>query len=84
MVIEVVDNGPGVAPDDLPHIFERGYRGRQPREHNIPGTGLGLGIAREMMLSMGGDLQVTNKGGEDDGWGAGVKLFLPRHRRRGN
>lgn len=81
VVIEVVDNGPGVHLDDLPYIFDRGYRGRQPRESGIPGTGLGLGIARDIMHSMGGRLEVCNK--EEEGWGAGVKLFLPRRRREG-
>lgn len=81
VVIEVADNGPGVDPDDLPYVFDRGYRGRRPRENKIPGTGLGLGIARDIMRSMRGDLTVANK--EEDGWGAGVKLFLPRHRRNG-
>lgn len=80
MVIEVVDNGPGVDLDDLPHIFERGYRGKQPRESKIPGTGLGLGIAQEIMYSMGGDLQVSNK--KEDEWGTSVKLLIPRHRRQ--
>lgn len=79
VVIEIVDNGPGVDRDDMPRIFDRGYRGRQPRESGIPGTGLGLAIARDVMRSMGGDLTVENKA--DEGWGAGAKLFLPRRRR---
>lgn len=84
VVIEVVDNGPGIDQDDLPHIFDRGFRGRQPRESSIPGTGLGLGIAREIMRSMGGDVKVENKINQDKGhWGAGVKLFLPRRAREG-
>ncbi|CAM9898012.1 unnamed protein product, partial [Discosporangium mesarthrocarpum] len=78
VVIEVVDSGPGVSPEDLPHVFDRGYRGRQPRECGIPGTGLGLGIARDIMASMGGDLRLENRVEEE--WGAGAMVFLPRRR----
>ncbi|CAM9492210.1 unnamed protein product [Ectocarpus sp. 6 AP-2014] len=94
VVIEVVDNGPGIEAEDMPYIFDRGYRGRQPLQCGIPGTGLGLGIARDTMRSFGGDLEVVNMkrdtDGDDDadgglkdgGWGTGVKLYLPRTERR--
>lgn len=75
VVVEIVDNGPGVPGGDLPHIFDPGYRGREPQESGIPGSGLGLGIARDTMRSMGGELIVSNE--EEKGWGACVKLFLP-------
>lgn len=96
-MIEVVDNGPGIEVEDLPYIFDRGYRGRQPLQCEIPGTGLGLGIARDTIRSFGGDLEVENKdsnkksagdgdgdghGGGGGGWGAGVKLHLPRRENR--
>lgn len=84
VVIEVVDNGPGIEEEDLPYIFDRGYRGRRPLQCGIPGTGLGLGIARDAIRSFGGDLEVANKDKEDGGgWGTGVKVYLPRDRRRG-
>lgn len=73
--IDVVDNGPGVSPQDLPHIFERGYTGRQACVSGIPGSGLGLGIARDMMRSMGGEVKVENR--KEDGWGARATLFMP-------
>ncbi|CBJ28288.1 Two component sensor histidine kinase [Ectocarpus siliculosus] len=94
VVIEVVDNGPGIEAEDMPYIFDRGYRGRQPLQCGIPGTGLGLGIARDTMRSFGGDLEVVNMkrdtdgdggaggGLKDGGWGTGVKLYLPRGERR--
>lgn len=87
--MEVVDNGPGIEAEDLPYVFDRGYRGRQALQCDIPGTGLGLGIARDTMRSFGGDLEVVNmhtgkelvEGKGERGWGTGVKLFLPRDRR---
>lgn len=76
VVIEVVDNGPGISKEDLPHIFQRAYRGKQALDSGIPGSGLGLAIARDLMRGMGGDLKVANK--EKGAWGAGAMLFLPR------
>jgi two-component system, OmpR family, sensor kinase len=50
--VEVSDNGPGVAPDKLPHIFERFYRaGAAPSR---PGSGLGLAIVAEIATAHGG------------------------------
>ncbi|CAM9747671.1 unnamed protein product, partial [Ectocarpus sp. 12 AP-2014] len=75
VVVEVVDNGPGIEAEDMPYIFDRGYRGRQPLQCGIPGTGLGLGIARDTMRSFGGDLEVVNMkrdtNGDDDADGGG-------------
>jgi two-component system OmpR family sensor kinase len=51
VTIEVRDDGPGVPPDKLPHIFERFYRAadtRAPRSSRPPGSGLGLAIAAEI------------------------------------
>ena len=56
--VHVQDNGPGIPPKDLPHIFEPFYRG------DVSGStghaGLGLAIARRIMTLQGGDIQVTN------------------------
>lgn len=48
------DDGPGIAADDLPHIFERFYRGR---EHEVSGSGLGLAIVERAVERLGGDIQ---------------------------
>src|SRR5207253_973513 len=42
--LEFQDTGIGIAPEDLPHLFERFYRGTHVGSSNIPGTGLGLAI----------------------------------------
>ncbi|MFO7697362.1 MAG: ATP-binding protein [Anaerolineae bacterium] len=50
----VSDTGPGIAPDDLPHIFDRFYRGDSSRHRESGGSGLGLGIARSLVEAQGG------------------------------
>lgn len=61
--IYVSDNGPGVPYDEMPHIFDRFYRGRVGRRAG-PGTGLGLSIARTLAQIHGGDVGVSSKPGE--------------------
>lgn len=55
--ISVSDNGPGIPPQDLEHLFERHYRGVQAQTE-IAGTGLGLAIARALVEQMQGEIQV--------------------------
>jgi len=54
---EVEDNGPGIDKEDLPHIFEKFYRGKKGRVIG-KGTGMGLAIARAIVRAHGGDLEV--------------------------
>ncbi len=63
--IEVRDTGVGIDKDDLPHIFDRFYRGSNVRQSNIHGTGLGLAIVKEISDLHGGTIEVKstlNKG----------------------
>ncbi|WP_199305535.1 MULTISPECIES: GAF domain-containing sensor histidine kinase [Cyanophyceae] len=55
--IAISDTGPGIPPKDLPHIFERRYRGVQAQTA-IPGSGLGLAIARALVTQMQGEIYV--------------------------
>lgn len=61
VVTTVRDQGPGVAPEDLPYVFERFYQGDKSRTGS--GTGLGLAIARELVQAYGGRIGVENDGG---------------------
>ncbi|MDQ1585633.1 MAG: two-component system, OmpR family, sensor histidine kinase MprB, partial [Actinomycetota bacterium] len=53
-VLRVVDEGPGIAEQDLPHVFDRFYRSAEAR--TLPGSGLGLAIVRQAVERHGGDI----------------------------
>ena len=55
--IIISDTGPGIPPEDLKHLGERHYRGVQAKTE-IPGTGLGMAIAKQLMAEMGGNIEV--------------------------
>lgn len=55
-VLEVRDDGIGVAPEELPKLFERMFRATNAREARIPGTGLGLALTKELVEALGGDV----------------------------
>lgn len=71
-VVDVLDDGPGLAPEELAEVFERFHRGRAGRS-GTPGTGLGLPIARELIRRWGGDVRLANR----DGGGAVATVVLP-------
>jgi two-component system sensor histidine kinase GlrK len=74
-VLDVIDQGPGIAPGDRDRIFESFYQGPAPAEGRVKGSGLGLAIAREYALAHGGGIELRDRGG--DLRGAWFRLRLP-------
>lgn len=71
--IRVHDRGLGIAPHEAKSIFEAFYRGAAATEAQIQGSGLGLKLARDMALGMGGDLTVESEPGQ----GSVFTIHLP-------
>jgi signal transduction histidine kinase len=61
--LEVSDDGPGIAPEHLPRIFDRLYRGDPARSDQVPGVGLGLSIARAIAEAHGGRITAASEPG---------------------
>ncbi|MEW5988636.1 MAG: ATP-binding protein [Chloroflexota bacterium] len=59
--LEVRDTGMGIEPEDMPHLFERFYRGHHTNQMDIPGTGLGLGIVKEILDIHQATIQVESR-----------------------
>jgi signal transduction histidine kinase len=59
LVLTVRDHGPGVAAADLPHLFDRFYRGQAAQGH-VAGTGMGLAIVRGLLAVQGGRVWEEN------------------------
>lgn len=72
--LTVADDGAGIDPADLPHIFERFYRADKSRSREIPGTGLGLSIAKRIAERHSAHLSVESSPGE----GAAFTVRFPR------
>jgi two-component system sensor histidine kinase BaeS len=71
--LAVSDDGPGIAPEDLPHVFERLYVSRHRPIRKEIGSGLGLAIVRELVTAMGGTVEASG----DDTGGACLSVLLP-------
>jgi signal transduction histidine kinase len=71
-VIEVWNSGPGIAPGDLPHVFDRFYRGQRPA---AGGSGIGLTVVSDLVTAHGGTVEVTSTATE----GNTFRVSLPFH-----
>jgi signal transduction histidine kinase len=74
VTIEVRDTGPGIPSDELPHIFERFYRGTNTGDARASGSGLGLAIVRSIVEMHGGEIDVESAIGA----GTVFRISLPR------
>jgi len=72
-LISVRDTGSGIKPDDLPHIFDRFYRGEKSRARATGGAGLGLAIVKQLVQAHGGRVWAESAPGE----GAVFHIRLP-------
>lgn len=72
-VLKVSDTGAGISPEDLPHVFERFYRGDKSRRREICGNGLGLSICQSIVSGHGGAIGVEST----PGLGATFEVRLP-------
>ena len=60
-LVGVADAGPGIGVEDLPHLFERFYRGAQARAGEAPGFGLGLALSQAIVHAYGGRIEARNR-----------------------
>jgi len=72
--VSVTDTGAGIAPDELPHIFQQFYSGDESREPEKRGMGLGLAICREIITAHEGQIEVESQPGR----GARFTFTLPK------
>lgn len=75
VVLVVQDRGMGIAPKELPRIFQRFYRVGDEMTRQVPGTGIGLFLTREIVLRHGGSIRASSRG---LGMGSAFTLRLPR------
>jgi signal transduction histidine kinase len=73
IVVEVTDTGVGIAPEHLPHIFDRFYRVDKARSRALGGSGLGLAIATKIAQAHGGTLTAESAVGV----GTTLRLAVP-------
>lgn len=72
-IVEIEDSGVGISAEDLPHIFDRFYRADQARSREVPGSGLGLSIARWIAEIHKGQIDVASQ----VGIGSRFRIVLP-------
>jgi two-component system OmpR family sensor kinase/two-component system sensor histidine kinase BaeS len=73
--VQIADNGPGVAPGDLAHLFDRFWRAEPSRNRATGGSGLGLAIVQQIVAAHGGRVAAT----ATPGGGLTLTFWLPAH-----
>jgi two-component system sensor histidine kinase KdpD len=72
--LSILDEGPGIPPEDLTRIFEKFYRARQG-DHTVAGTGLGLAVCKGFIEAHGGAITASNR---NDRTGSCFSIVLPK------
>jgi signal transduction histidine kinase len=73
-LITVADSGSGIHTSDLPHVFDRFYRGDKSRSRTSGGTGIGLALAKQLVEAHGGRIWVESTLGR----GSTFRFTLPQ------
>ena len=73
LLLQVSDNGPGISPEHLPHIFDRFYQTDDSHTRRGEGTGIGLALVKELVKVMGGHVEVESEMGK----GTKFSIWLP-------
>ena len=77
LIVEVIDTGPGIAPEDRERLFEAFYTGRSEANGPLRGTGIGLSVVLEFTEAHGGRIELV----DGEGTGAHFRLRLPAYPR---
>ncbi|WP_457630157.1 sensor histidine kinase [Oceanithermus sp.] len=78
VVVQVVDDGPGIPPEHLPHLFERFYRVDKARDRAAGGSGLGLAIVKAIVEALGGEVWVESEVGRGTTFSVSLKRAKAR------
>lgn len=81
--VDVQDSGEGIAAEDLPHVFDRFYRGEKSRSREYGGAGLGLAIAKGIVEAHGGRIWVESHPPDGPRRGSTFSFTLPRRQEVG-
>jgi len=73
LTVSIKDNGPGIAAEDVPYVFDHFYRGDKSRDRKSGGSGLGLAIVKQLVEIHGGEVTVTSEVGK----GSIFEVLLP-------
>ena len=73
VIVQLSDNGKGISPQAMEHIFDSFYREDTARSSKVPGSGLGLAICKSILESHRGKIWLTSREGE----GTDAFLYLP-------
>ena len=73
VVLDVTDEGPGVAPSERERVFDPFFQGKARADAPVKGTGLGLAIVREYVMAHGGKVDIVDSRGQ----GAHFQVRLP-------